>query len=69
MRHITTMVVALVLAGVSALALEGAIRAGTAQIEITPRVGLEIQHYYRISDGVHDPLFARCLYLETTSPP
>jgi putative membrane-bound dehydrogenase-like protein len=42
----------------------GDIKAGTAQREITPPVGLEIQHYYRVSVGVHDPLFARCLYLE-----
>ena len=41
-----------------------AIKAGASQREITPPVGLEIQHYYRVSVGVHDPLFARCLYLE-----
>ncbi len=40
------------------------IQAGAAQRDITPPVGLEIQHYYRISVGVHDPLFARCLYLQ-----
>ena len=40
------------------------IKAGAAQRDITPPVGLEIQHYYRISTGVHDPLCARCLYLE-----
>jgi len=43
---------------------EGAIKAGASQRDITPPVGLEIQHFYRISEGVHDPLFARCLYLE-----
>ena len=40
------------------------IRAGAAQRDITPPVGYEIQHYFRKSIGVHDPLFARCLYLE-----
>ena len=40
------------------------IRAGAAQRDITPPIGYEIQHYYRKSIGVHDPLFARCLYLE-----
>ncbi|MCH8215588.1 MAG: hypothetical protein IH892_02320 [Planctomycetes bacterium] len=40
------------------------IRAGAAQRDITPAAGLEIQHYFRTSVGVHDPLFARCLYLE-----
>ncbi len=40
------------------------IRAGAARREVTPPVGYEIQHYYRKSIGVHDPLFARCLYLE-----
>ena len=43
---------------------EAAIRAGAAQVEITLPVGLEIQHYFRINEGVHDPLFARCLYFE-----
>ena len=40
------------------------IKAGAAQQDITPPVGFEIAHYYRVSIGVHDPLFARCLYLE-----
>ena len=40
------------------------IRAGAAQRDITPPIGYEIQHYYRKSIGVHDPLFTRCLYLE-----
>ena len=43
------------------------IRAGAAEQEITPRAGLEIQHYFRKSIGVRDPLFARCLYLEDTT--
>lgn len=46
-----------------AVSLAG-IKAGAAQRDITPPVGLEIQHYYRKSVGVHDPIFARCLYLE-----
>ena len=40
------------------------IKAGAAQQDITPPVGHEIQHYFRNSIGVHDPLFARCLYLQ-----
>ena len=43
------------------------IRAGAAEQEITPRPGLEIQHYFRKSIGVRDPLFTRCLYLEDKS--
>ena len=43
---------------------QGGIRAGAAEREITPAAGLEIQHYFRKSIGVRDPLFARCLYLE-----
>ena len=43
---------------------EAAIKAGAAQRDITPPVGLEIQHYFRQSIGVHDSLYARCLYLE-----
>ena len=42
----------------------GGIKAGAAQRDITPPVGFEITHYYRVSIGIHDPLFARCLYLE-----
>jgi neutral ceramidase len=43
---------------------EAGIMAGAAQRDITPPVGLEIQHYFRQSIGVHDSLYARCLYLE-----
>ena len=43
---------------------DAGVKAGAAQRDITPPVGTEIQHYFRISVGVHDPLFARCLYLE-----
>ncbi len=42
----------------------GGVRAGAAERDITPPIGLEIQHYFRESIGVYDPLFARCLYLE-----
>ena len=43
---------------------EAGIIAGAARRDITPPVGLEIQHYFRHSVGVHDSLYARCLYLE-----
>lgn len=43
------------------------IRAGAAECNITPPVGYEIQHYFRESTGVHDSLYARCLYLEDQS--
>jgi len=44
--------------------VQSGLRAGAAERDITPPVGYEIQHYYRYSIGMHDPLFARCLYLE-----
>lgn len=44
--------------------IQAGLRVGAAECDITPPVGYEIQHYYRHSIGVHDPLFARCLYLE-----
>ena len=40
------------------------VRAGAAARDITPPVGHELQPDYRKSVGVHEPLFARCLYLE-----
>ncbi|MEC8942449.1 MAG: hypothetical protein VYC95_06935, partial [Verrucomicrobiota bacterium] len=49
---------------IAALPSHKGIRAGAAEREITPTAGLEIQHYFRKSSGVRDPLFARCLYLE-----
>lgn len=42
------------------------LRAGTEKIEISPEKGLELAgypHYPRNNTGVHDPLFAACLYL------
>jgi neutral ceramidase len=44
--------------------VQAGLRVGAAECDITPPVGYEIQHYYRHSIGVHDPLFTRCLYLE-----
>ena len=40
------------------------IKAGAAQRDITPPIEFEITHFYRVSIGIHDPLFARCMYLE-----
>ena len=39
------------------------IRAGAAERDVTPPVGYEITHWERLSQGVRDPLFVRCLYL------
>ena len=55
------------LSALSPLSADARIRAGAAEEEITPDPGLEIQHYFRRSIGVWDPLFARCLYLEDES--
>ena len=55
--------VPLLLFSLSSASLAG-IKAGSAERDITPPIGTEIQHYFRLSVGVHDPLFARCLYLE-----
>ena len=52
------------LSALSFLPSHAGIRAGAAEQEITPATGLEIQHYFRKSIGIRDPLFARCLYLE-----
>jgi len=60
---VTMMITCVALAAVVTESQAG-LRAGAAQREITPAIGLEIQHYYRKSIGVHDPLFAHCLYLE-----
>jgi neutral ceramidase len=55
--------ICLVLSSVASTSF-GEIRAGAAERNITPPVGTEIQHFFRTSVGVHEPLFARCLYLE-----
>jgi len=39
-------------------------RAGAAERDISPPVGMEILHYFRKNIGVHDPLFLRALVLE-----
>ncbi len=42
------------------------LKAGVAQIDISPEKGLELAgypHYPRNNTGVHDPLFAACLYV------
>ncbi|MCS5627199.1 MAG: hypothetical protein NZ935_06430, partial [Planctomycetes bacterium] len=59
--YLSLMIFAICLPGVRA---QVTLRAGAAEREITPPVGHQIQHYFRLSVGVHDPLFARCLYLE-----
>lgn len=43
------------------------VRAGAAQIEITPPVGTSLAGYFtdRVSDAVHDPLFAHALVFES----
>jgi len=49
--------------GRSRASIQAGLRVGATECDITPPVGYEIQHYYRHSIGVHDPLFGRCLYL------
>lgn len=39
-------------------------KAGMAEREVTPPVGMEITHPVRISRGVHDPLYIRALVLD-----
>ena len=39
-------------------------RAGTAKRDVTPAVGMAISHPVRVSEGLHDPLFARVLVLD-----
>lgn len=51
-----------------AAAAEGAdLKAGAAAVDITPKVGTPMAGYYfeRASEGVHDPLFAKALVLES----
>ena len=43
------------------------LKAGVAQTDISPAKGLELggyPHYPRYNTGVHDPLYAACLYLD-----
>lgn len=43
------------------------LRTGTSVVDITPRLGLELAgypHFPRHNTGVHDPLYASCLFLE-----
>ena len=61
---IRPLILPIFLSALSFLPTHAGIRAGAAEKEITPAAGLEIQHYFRRSVGVRDPLFARCLYLE-----
>ncbi|MCC6142492.1 MAG: neutral/alkaline non-lysosomal ceramidase N-terminal domain-containing protein [Candidatus Hydrogenedentes bacterium] len=62
MRYLLALVL-LLAAGLPAAGLE----AGAAKIEITPAIGVPLNGYGdrngRPSVGVHDPLWARCLYL------
>ena len=42
------------------------LKAGTALVDITPELGQELggyPHYARNKTGVHDPLYAACMYL------
>ena len=45
----------------------GNFRAGVSTIDISPKKGLELAgypHYPRYNTGVHDPLYASCMYLD-----
>jgi neutral ceramidase len=46
--------------------MNGILTAGTAKIDISPSKGIELAgypHYPRYNTGIHDPLYATCLYL------
>jgi neutral ceramidase len=46
--------------------MNGKLTAGTAKIDISPDKGIELAgypHYPRYNTGIHDPLYASCLYL------
>ena len=48
---------------------DAGILAGAAERDITPPIGIKRYHRRQVvfeSTGIHDPLFARCLYLEDT---
>ena len=51
------------LAGVGTVSAEERFEAGFARVDITPPIGTPLSGYYgrRVSDGVLDPLYARCL--------
>ena len=53
---------AVVVAGVATV-FAGEFKAGFARMDITPPLGTPISGYYhrRVSDGILDPLYARCL--------
>ncbi|MBI1355494.1 MAG: hypothetical protein GC160_14205 [Acidobacteria bacterium] len=57
---------ALVLAVSAAGPAQGELRVGRAQVDITPGEGMPMAGYYsvRLSEGVHDPLYAKAIVLE-----
>ena len=63
-RHIAVIVCAAAMSVASEAACSG-FSAGFARAEITPEIGTPLSGYYsrRVSDGVLDPLYARCLAL------
>ncbi len=74
-RHgvIQRLILLLLLFAVSSLPVASALEAGAAKIEITPTVGVPLTGYGdrmgRSSTGVHDPLWARALYLTDGETP
>ena len=56
---------ALLLALLSAAPVDG-FKAGAASVDITPPVGTPMAGYYaeRLSQGVHDPLYAKAVVME-----
>jgi hypothetical protein len=47
--------------------MEKTLRAGTSLVDISPEPGIELAgypHHPRHNTGIHDPLFAGCLYLD-----
>lgn len=67
MRFTTPLILFASLSGLAAHAEAAGLRAGAAQVVITPPAGTPMAGYYfmRAADGVHDDLFAKALVFES----
>ena len=49
--------------------MKGKLRAGVSVRDISPKQGLQLAgypHYQRKNIGIHDPLYASCIYLDNS---